>query len=99
MSGGSFDYLCFKEFDELITNKDLIKEMATRLIELGYTDAAKETLQIKYIIEQAQVRVETHIDRLKELWKAVEWLDSGDSEIEQVKKAYKNYQGEMKCNG
>lgn len=94
MSGGSYDYLCFKEFDELITNKDSIEEMATRLIELGYADAAKETLQVEYIIEQARVRVETHIDRLKELWKAVEWHDSGDSAYDRVEKAYKDYQGD-----
>lgn len=94
MSGGSYDYLCFKEFDELIYNLHLLEKMATRLIELGCKDAAKETLQVKYIIEQSQVRIETHQERLRELWKAVEWHDSGDSAYDRVEKAYKDYQGD-----
>ena len=78
MSGGSFNYLCWKEISELMANRDTLTSMADRLLEMGYKDAAKETLKFLYTLEQAETRLETMRERLEEVWKAVEWFDSGD---------------------
>ena len=94
MSGGSFDYLCFMEVDKLMNNKELLDKMANRLLELGYKDAAKETVLAKIILEQTEIRIEVIRDRLEKVWKAVEWMDSGDSGIDRVEEVIKNYRGE-----
>ena len=96
MSGGSFNYLCFKDGEDLFNGGVLneMEDMASRLIELGYEDAAKETLNLKYTIQQALTRTQVMKDRLEDVWKAVEWKDSGDSSLENVEKAIKKYRGE-----
>ena len=91
MSGGSYDYLCFMEFDKIIDNLDLLDKMAERLIELGYIAAAMETYKAKNEVEAAMVRYEAHKERLENLWRAVEWYDSGDWGLEDAKEAYIEY--------
>jgi hypothetical protein len=41
MSGGSYDYLCYKDVFELESQHEHIIRMRDRLIELGHLDAAK----------------------------------------------------------
>ncbi|MEK4916144.1 hypothetical protein [Bacillus sp. FSL E2-8887] len=65
--------------------------MASRLIDLGYEDAAKEVLHMKYTIQQSLVRVGVMKVRLDGVMKAVEWYESG---IENVELAIKKYRGE-----
>jgi len=93
MCGGSYEYLCYKDPDDLIHRIDLIDNMKNRLIELGYLDAAKETESIKLIINQFTVNMGARLDRLSEIWRAVEWMDSGDSGIERVEEEIKKYRG------
>ena len=40
MSGGSFDYLCFKQF---LQHEDMLRAMADCQIAMGYRTAADET--------------------------------------------------------
>lgn len=96
MSGGSHNYLCFKDEHDLFEygRIDELEEMASRLIDLGYEDAAKEVLHMKYTIQQSLVRVGVMKVRLDGVMKAVEWYDSGDSGIKSVEKAIKKYRGE-----
>ncbi|MGH0790932.1 hypothetical protein ACQVTU_25120 [Bacillus cereus] len=96
MSGGSHNYLCFKDEHDLFEygRIDDLEEMASRLIDLGYEDAAKEVLHMKYTIQQSLVRVGVMKVRLDGVMKAVEWYDSGDSGIEAVEKVIKKYRGE-----
>jgi hypothetical protein len=96
MSGGSHNYLCFKEDSELFEYATLMdmENMASRLIELGFEDVAKETLNLKYTIQQAMVRTQVMKNRLQDVWKAVEWCDSGDSGMDSVNKAIQKYRGE-----
>ncbi|MFL0584700.1 hypothetical protein ACH0B6_19200 [Solibacillus silvestris] len=93
MSGGSHNYLCFKDYVELFDHGTLsdLENMAARLIELGYEGAAKETLDLKDSIQQALVRSQVMKDRLQDVWKSVEWYDSSDSGIETIEKAISNY--------
>lgn len=72
---------------------DLIKWL-TDWLELGYEDAAEETEQIKLMANAFRVRMEIRIDRLRHVWKAVEWYDSCDSGMELVEQAMKKYRDE-----
>jgi hypothetical protein len=96
MSGGSFNYLFIKDDADLFNRSNLLEmeNMATRLLELGFEDAAKETLNLKYTIQQSLIRTQVLKDRLGDVWKAVEWYDSGDSSLEKVELKIKQYRKE-----
>ena len=96
MSGGSFNYLCFKDNEDLFdqTNLNEMDNMASRLVELGFEDAAKETLNLKYTIQQSLIRSQVMKERLEGVWKAVEWYDSSDSSLENVEQEIKKYRKE-----
>ena len=83
MSGGSYDYLCFKFGDRLPDTENLLK-MAERL-ERTYpnTRAVRETEEILRCLG----KIRKSASLLYEVWHAVEWCDSGDSSEEWVKKA------------
>jgi hypothetical protein len=93
MSGGSYNYLCHVwEADEMLAKLNDLLEMSTRLAGLGYAeDAAKETEELICIINQAKVRIVTRMNRLKNVWHAVEWWDSADYSESQVKEALEKY--------
>lgn len=84
MSGGSYNYLCYKEYNEISNNTQDISKMRDRLMELGFKDVAKETESFLLMIDSFEVRVNARLERLQGIWKAVEWMDSGDSGIEYV---------------
>ena len=96
MSGGSFNYLCFKDNEDLFdqTNLNEMDNMASRLVELGFEDAAKETLNLKYTIQQSLIRSQVMKERLEGVWKAVEWYDSSDSSLENIEQEIKKYRKE-----
>ncbi len=95
MSGGSYNYLCFKEIDELINMQSDLQDMSDRLAGLGYaTDAARETQELIQIIRQSINRMEPIKKRLYGIWHAVEWWDSCDSGEDDLKSELKRYRGE-----
>lgn len=74
MSGGSYDYLCFKA-DDLSGRRGTVERMAQRLEGLPYAStAAADTRRILALLADAQAQAE----RLADIWRAVEWWDSGD---------------------
>lgn len=92
MSGGSYNYLYVKDVEHLIGRDDSLQEMADRLAGLGYAnDAAAETQDVLLQIRQFTNRVEQSIERLRIVWKAVEWWDSNDSTEEGLKEALELY--------
>tara|TARA_R110000772_G_scaffold173645_1_gene285585 strand:- start:753 stop:1037 length:285 start_codon:yes stop_codon:yes gene_type:complete len=91
MSGGSYNYLCYKESYDIHERKEELNKMRDRLIELGFTDAAGETESVLLMLQSFEVRLQTRIDRLKDVWKSVEWMDSGDSGIDRLKDSIKEY--------
>ena len=91
MSGGSYNYLCFKEAYEIHEHRQDLTDMRDRLTQLGFLDAAKETESILLILDSFEVRIQARIDRLKDVWHSVEWKDSADSGIEAVEEAIKKY--------
>ena len=91
MSGGSYNYLCHKDFVGHAALDDL-SNMVDRLAGLGYADdAARESAELLMIIRQFETRAEVIADRLNGVWKAVEWWDSCDSGEESVKVALVDY--------
>lgn len=92
MSGGSYDYLCFKGADELVCHQGVIDEMASRLSGLGYAqDAARETFELLQIIRAYETRVSVIRDRLEPIWRSIEWWDSGDSGEDRFKEDLEEY--------
>lgn len=91
MSGGSYNYLCYKDSGNINEGRQDAHEMRDRLTELGYLDAAKETESVILMLDAFEVRLQARIDRLNEVWRAVEWCDSGDSGEDGVKKAVEKY--------
>lgn len=95
MSGGSYNYLCDALDLSDIENKqhDLL-EMSNRLAGLGYAkDAAAETYRVLVELRQFEVRIGVHLERLRDVWKAVEWWDSCDWSEDQVRAALEKYRG------
>ncbi len=94
MSGGSYNYLCFRSANELfsLSTQEDLSAMSDRLAALGYAqDAARETEELLAIVRQATIRLQVRIDRLSNLWRAVEWVDSGDSVEDQIRDALAAY--------
>lgn len=96
MSGGSFDYLCFEELPQLISDFRQLQRMSDTLAELGYADdAARETEELILFLRQLKNRAEIRINRLNGVWKAVEWWKSYDTSEESVHKALAEYRKEI----
>ena len=94
MSGGSYDYLCFKDAPELCDGhyQSILESMSQRLAGLGYAeDAARETEELLLIIRQSMVRIQVRAQRLSEVWRAVEWWDSCDSGEDGLKESLARY--------
>lgn len=91
MSGGSYNYLCYKEAYDIHEKINELQEMGDRLAELGFKDAALETESIILILNTFEIRLQARINRLRDVWKAVEWMDSGDSGIDYVKDEVEKY--------
>jgi hypothetical protein len=92
MSGGSYNYLFAKDADDLLQSAGDLREMANRLVGLGYAeDAATETEELVTIVNQFRVRAQVRMHRLAAVWHAVEWWDSCDAGEEGVKDALAAY--------
>lgn len=98
MSGGSYNYLCDSwDIDDLISKRGDLEQMSARLAGLGWAeDAARETEELLVMLRQWEIRAETRIKRLRDVWKAVEWWDSCDYGEDQVREALAEYRGDTK---
>jgi len=96
MSGGSYDYICLSEIRDLLWMDETISRMANRLIELGYEDLAKETLEYLHFIKRVRIKSDVMMRRLSKIWKAVEWLDSGDYGLDTAKEILNDIRKEKK---
>lgn len=95
MSGGSYNYLGSYQVQDLrdvLDKESDLQAMAARLAGLGYAeDAARETEELLVMLRQWKVRAEVRLDRLRDVWHAVEWWDSCDWSEEQVLHALEKY--------
>lgn len=87
MSGGSFNYLCFVDADEIGQRLDTLDDMARSLDEIC-PEAAAATRELADHVRGAQPR----IDALKDVWHAIEWWHSSDwgrAQVEEVSAKYR----------
>ncbi len=93
MSGGSFNYLCWKDAQELVhAGQDDLEAMATYLAKIGYAqDAATETEELLRLVRVFLMRLDVRVRALSEVWHAVEWNVSGDSGPDHIREALADY--------
>lgn len=90
MSGGSYNYLCCQDSDQIFSRWNDLRDMAARL-DTVCPEAAAETRLFSEGKGTLLEAVETHLERLKPLWKAVEWRDSSDWGDDQLADAVREY--------
>lgn len=93
MSGGSLNYLCFKEPHELFEHIDDLKSVEEFLLARGDTDIAKDVRRLIEYIRSAENRVSVLSEQLKDVFKAVEWYISADYGANSLQKALNRYRG------
>lgn len=93
LSGGSYNYLCYRSVEELITRSDELNDMRDALIKSGYTDIAKDTQRLIEYIESAKVRIEVLFEQLEPVFHAVEWHESSDYCKDTMIKVLEKYRG------
>lgn len=93
MSGGRYNNLWSADAPHLFENFQHLATIRDRLAELGHNEASIATgivvLQMEDLCKTLEYWMEKN--RLSEVWKAVEWLDSGDYGPEQVQEAVSDF--------
>ena len=88
MSGGSFDYLCFKDGAEVLGSSaltDMIEELHREFPESA---AARDTAALLALRDA----VDRKVAALHDVWQNVEWWRSMDYSREQAAKAVAEYE-------
>lgn len=93
LSGGSFDYLCYKDVPELMSSSSIanLESMVQHLQEYGYEDIARDTQRLIEYIQSASIRIEVLSENLNDVFHAVEWHESGDISRETMIERLENY--------
>lgn len=80
MSGGSYNYLCYKEVPDLFgaTAMENMEEMEEYLLAAGYKDIAQDVRRLIEYIKSAENRISVLHEQLAGVFKAIEWNASGD---------------------
>lgn len=96
MSGGSYNYLCRKGSDDLMSGShgEDLERMRDRLLEEGAIDAAAQTDAVLATVKMATELVRMRADALRDVWQAVEWIDSCDWGPDSLDAALAKYRGE-----
>jgi hypothetical protein len=94
MSGGSFNYACFKvDSEEVFQALPDLRDMETYLRQIEKHDSADEVLLYIREVETHQRRLMKIGERIAPLLKAAEWTRSGDWSKESIDGAYQNLMG------
>jgi hypothetical protein len=94
MSGGSFNYLCFADTDEISNRISDMEDMRNALAGYGVEDFAKITQDFILEIRRQEAVRTSYLDKLERVWKAVEWKNSLDYDKKQM---YEIIEEERKC--
>lgn len=93
MSGGSFNYLAFKEPYEMFTQLDELRSMEEWLRDQNKHDAADELFRYRLELETARRRLGIMHQRLYDVMYAAEWWRSGDYGEDGLDKAWAKFTG------
>lgn len=91
MSGGSFNYLCDREAKELTDRTLDLQEMADCLQAQGHQREADETRRMIGRINKFHDEIEARAKDLRGVWKAAEWMVSGDAGREALTEAVEHH--------
>lgn len=91
MSGGSYNYLCYESFPEIMERTEDMETIAYRLIKLGAKDIAEDIRDLINYCKDAKHTIMDACERLHEVFRAVEWLDSGDIGEDDMQREIKRY--------
>lgn len=96
MSGGSFEYVCFKldDEDQIFSSLKELRNMESYLRARGKQEAADEIQQAIFKLETCQRRALNIGKHIHDLAYAVEWWASGDFGEEDVDEALDKMSGE-----
>lgn len=78
MSGGSLNYLCCKEPEELFHYLDEMEEVEQVLLGEGAQDIARDVRRLIEYVKSAELRIGVLSGQLNDIFHAVEWYESGD---------------------
>ena len=93
MSGGSYNYLCYKEPEELMCkhSTDYLEEMSQLLLRLGYDDIARDMQRLVEYCKTAYNRIDVLSEQLNDVMHAIEWYESGDYGMDSLKEHLEDY--------
>lgn len=93
MSGGYYEYLCFKGPEELMNSFNIknMEKMCDMLLKLGYDDIARDMQRLIEYCHTAYNRIDVLKEQLNDVMYAIEWYDSGDYGIDNLKKHLEDY--------
>lgn len=91
MSGGSLNYLCYKEPEELFHYIDEMEEVEQVLIGRGAEDIAKDVRRLIERIKCAENHIGVLSEQLSDIFHAVEWRLSADYGEDDLMKHIEQY--------
>ena len=96
MSGGSYDYLCYSEFPDYMSDNRIndMEQVEKRLIEKEYSDIAEDVRRLIEYSLSAKNRLGVLFDKLSPVFHAIEWYDSGDISEDTLSEELEKYRKE-----
>lgn len=91
MSGGSYNYLCNRQPDELLDRRDDLENARDSLIALGAGDVAQVLTDIIALARQYRDAVEAKMDCIYTVLHELEWWHSNDHSEEDFRTALADY--------
>lgn len=88
MSGGSFDYLCFKSPGEVIESAELTNMLEVMYREFPDALATQETAKLLAVRDELKRRV----GGLQDVWQSIEWWRSCDTSRESAAEAIQKFE-------
>lgn len=91
MSGGSLNYLCYKEPAQLFDHLEDLEMAEQYLLAKGYKDIARDVRRLMEYIQSAENRIGVLSEQLNNVLHAVEWYISADYGENTLRKALEEY--------
>lgn len=94
MSGGSFGYLCHQDITDVVVIPHELSRM-TEYLERHHPEhpTTKDTRALLDELRGLYDRFDPTVDRLRPVWRAVEWFESCDGGRDDVDEALREYAG------
>ena len=91
MSGGIFNYLGFANMPDVIGRTNDMEDIESVLINLGYTDIAKDMRRLIEYCKSAENRISILFEQLNGVIHDIEWFESGDISESTLIESLENY--------